>query len=92
VRAPAGLHANQAGWEISQEGQDLLAAELLLQHGKPGLVDTEQMKDVFAQVDSYARNIRDSAHFSPLSPVVVSSRLTDKAVSGKRDGSIPLLG
>ena len=52
MRGPAGLHADEAGQKLGEEGQNGLPPELLLQHHVPVSVDGVNLENTLGAVDA----------------------------------------
>jgi hypothetical protein len=57
MRTPTGFHPDQAGLEIGEEAQDVLALELLAQHRFAPLIDSMDLKHVLCQIDPDSCNL-----------------------------------
>jgi hypothetical protein len=54
VSAATGFHGNLGGGKLSEEGNELSAAEIDPQHWSVPLIDAMESEDRFGRVDSYA--------------------------------------
>jgi hypothetical protein len=64
VRAAAGFHPDQAGWQVAKELQHLAAFELLTQHCSPALAHPVDLKHALCQIDTHCRNLHDGRPLS----------------------------
>jgi hypothetical protein len=56
VSAGAGLHADQAGWDVRQSLRELGPGELEAQHDGTALILTDEVEAVLAQIDAQGGN------------------------------------
>lgn len=57
MSAGTGLEANQAGRQVREEGSNLVALQLLAQHGLAALVDSVNLEYVLGQIEADHRNL-----------------------------------
>ena len=56
MRPGAGLHADQAGWDVGQALGELGPGELEAQHDGTALILTDEVEAVLAQIDAQGGN------------------------------------
>jgi hypothetical protein len=63
MSAGAGLDADQADRQVREEGSNLVALQLLAQHGLPARVDPVNLKHVLGQIKADRRNLHGGRSF-----------------------------
>jgi hypothetical protein len=63
MSAGAGLDTNQAGRQVRKEGSNLVALELLPQHGLAALVDSVNLEHVLGQIEADRRHLHGGRSF-----------------------------